>query len=181
MRVIGYVRLSSTDQVENGPSLAAQEEKIRTCCEIEGWEVVEVVSYEGYRSGDLKRPALDSLVNEVCRKGRCFDGMVATKLNRRLTRSVRDLVRLTRLADHHSVTLVFIREGIDTSTATGRIFRNIVTTLGEWQRGVIGERTREGNFSKGAGSGVAVMIGRYGGRSGRARGGVEGIRNRECA
>jgi hypothetical protein len=31
----------------------------------------------------------------------------------------------------------------DTGTATGQLFRTIVTSISEWERGVIGERTRE--------------------------------------
>lgn len=32
MRVIGYVRVSTNEQAENGVSLAAQEQKIRVYC-----------------------------------------------------------------------------------------------------------------------------------------------------
>ncbi|MBW8056935.1 MAG: hypothetical protein FVQ86_02795, partial [candidate division NC10 bacterium] len=46
--------------------------------------------------------------------------------------SVRDLVRLTELTDKHKVALVSIQEAIDTATATGQLFRNIVTAISEW-------------------------------------------------
>ena len=42
MRVIGYVRVSTFEQAENGVSLAAQEQKIRGYCKLNGWQCLEV-------------------------------------------------------------------------------------------------------------------------------------------
>ncbi len=142
MKVVGYIRVSTNEQAESGVSLAAQEQKIRAYCELNDWECAEMIRDDGYSAKDLNRPGLKRILDEVPRKGRCFEGIVVTKLDR-LTRSVRDLVRLTELADRHKVTLVSIQESIDTGTATGQLFRNIVTAISEWERGVIGERTRE--------------------------------------
>jgi site-specific DNA recombinase len=97
---------------------------------------------DGYSARDLKRPGLQRILGEISSKGRRFDGLVVAKLDR-LTRSVRDLVRLTDLAENHQVALVSIQEAVDTATATGQAFRTIVTSISEWERGVIGERTRE--------------------------------------
>jgi len=142
MRVIGYVPVSTNEQAENGVSLAAQAEKIRGYCKLNGWKCVEAVRDDGYSAKDLRRPGLQQILDEVASKTRRFSGIVVTKLDR-LTRSVRDLVRLTDLADKHQVALVSIQEAVDTSTPTGQLFRNIVTSLSEWERGIIGERTRE--------------------------------------
>ena len=101
-----------------------------------------MVRDDGYSAKDLKRPGLARILTELQGKGRRFDGIVVTKLDR-LTRSVRDLVRLTDLADKYKVALVSIQEAVDTGTATGQLFRTIVTSISEWERGVIGERTRE--------------------------------------
>ncbi len=142
MRVISYIRVSTNEQAETGVSLKAQEQKIRGHCKLNGWECVEVVRDDGYSAKDLKRPGLKRILDELPLKGRRFEGIVVTKLDR-LTRSVRDLVRLTDLTDKHKIALVSIQEAVDTSTATGQLFRTIVTCISEWERGVIGERTRE--------------------------------------
>jgi len=142
MRVVGYVRVSTNEQAENGVSLAAQKQKIRTYCKGNGWQCIAVVRDDGYSAKDLKRPGLQQILDEVASKTRRFSGIVVTKLDR-LTRSVRDLVRLTDLADKHKVALVSIQEAVDTSTATGKLFRAIVTSISKWERGIIGERTRE--------------------------------------
>ncbi len=142
MRVIGYVRVSTNEQAETGVSLAAQEHKIRGYCDLNGWECVKVIRDDGFSAKDLRRPGLKCILDELPRKERGFEGIVVTKLDR-LTRSVRDLVRLTDLADKHKVVLVSIGESVDTGTATGQLFRNIITSISEWERGIIGERTRE--------------------------------------
>ncbi len=142
MRVIGYVRVSTNEQAENGVSLAAQEQKIRAYCKGNGWKCIAVIRDDGYSAKDLKRPGLQHILDELARKTGRFSGIVVTKLDR-LTRSVRDLVRLTDLADKHKVALVSIQEAVDTGTATGQLFRNIVTSISEWERGVICERTRK--------------------------------------
>ncbi len=136
MRVIGYVRVSTNEQAENGVSLDAQAQKIRAYCKGNGWQCVEVVRDDGYSAKDLKRPGLQRILAEFPAKGRRFDGIVVTKLDR-LTRSMRDL------ADQYQVALVSIQEAVDTGTATGQLFRNIITSINEWERGIIAERTRE--------------------------------------
>ena len=142
MRVLGYVRVSTNEQAENGVSLAAQEQKIRAYCKGNGWQCITVVRDDGYSAKDLKRPGLQRILAEFPGKERRFDGLVVAKLDR-LTRSVRDLVRLTDLAAKHRVALVSIQEAVDTTTATGQLFRTLVTCISEWERGIIGERTRE--------------------------------------
>ncbi len=62
-----------------------------------------------------------------------------TKLDS-LTRSLRDLAYLTDLTDKHQVALVSIQEAVDTGITTGKLFRAIMP---RWERGIIGERTRE--------------------------------------
>ncbi len=142
MRVIGYVRVSTNEQAENGVSLAAQEQTIRAYCEGNDWKCIAVVRDDGHSAKDLKRPGLQQLLEEVPRKTRRFAGIVVTKLDR-LTRCMRDLVYLTDFTDKHQMALVSIQEAVDTGTATGKLFRAIVTSISEWERGVIGERTRE--------------------------------------
>ncbi len=142
MKVIGYTRVSTQDQAQAGVSLEAQEEKIRGYCKVNEWNCLEVIRDEGHSARDLKRPGLKHILDELPLKRRRFDGIVVAKLDR-LTRSVRDLVRLTELTDKHKVNLVSIQESVDTGTATGQLFRNIVTAISEWERGIIGERTRD--------------------------------------
>ncbi len=141
MRIIGYARVSTNDQAENGVSLDAQAEKIRAYCKATGSQCVGIIEDDA-SAKDLKRPGLQQILEEIPQKARRFDGIVVTKLDR-LTRSTRDLVYLTDLTDKHKVGLVSIQETVDTSTPTGQLFRNIITSISEWERGINAERTRD--------------------------------------
>lgn len=144
MKVIGYVRVSSEDQAVNGVSLDAQAEKIRVYCVAKDWELVDLVRDEGISAKNLKQPGLQGILDRIPKRNgkRGFDGLVVVKLDR-LTRSVGDLAGLNKLFEANHVDLVSIQESVDTSTASGRLFYNIIACLSEWERGVISERTRD--------------------------------------
>ena len=142
MKVIGYVRVSTNEQAENGVSLSAQKHRIREYCKANGWTCVEILEDDGYSGKDLRRPALQRLLAGMGTKKEPIGALVVAKLDR-LTRSVRDLIRLTELLLKQRIALVSIQEAVDTSTATGKMFYTLVTVISEWERGVIGERTKE--------------------------------------
>ncbi len=56
---------------------------------------------------------------------------------------IRDLLRLTGLADTYKVVLISLQQAVNPDTATGQLFRNIVISISKWERGVIRERTRD--------------------------------------
>ena len=58
--------------------------------------------------------------------------MVVVKLDR-LTRSVGDLAHLNKLFEVNGVALISVQEAVDTSTANGKLFHNIIACLSEWE------------------------------------------------
>jgi site-specific DNA recombinase len=144
MRVVGYCRVSTDEQVSNGVSLDAQEEKIRAYCKAKDWDLVEVIRDEGLSAKNLNRAGLQSILSRVSKRNgkRGFDGILVCKLDR-ITRSVGDLAYLNKLFEANKVAFISIQEAVDTSTASGRLFHNIIACLSEWERGVISERTRD--------------------------------------
>ena len=67
--------------------------------------------------------------------------VIIAKLDR-LTRSVRDLTDLLERFAKHSVSLVSVGESLDTNSAAGRLILNVMASISQWEREVIGERTR---------------------------------------
>jgi site-specific DNA recombinase len=61
----------------------------------------------------------------------------------RLTRSVADLDKLMKLFERKEVALVSLQESLDATTATGRLMMNLLASISQWEREVIGERTRD--------------------------------------
>ena len=91
-------------------------------------------------SGKLaRRPELDKAVL-VAREG---DQLVITKLDR-LGRSLEHLIALSNEIQARGVDLVVLDQGIDTSTALGRMFFQILGAIAEFEHALMSERTRDG-------------------------------------
>ncbi len=140
MQAVGYVRVSTEDQARDGVSMGAQQAKLEAYCLVKDWALVQVIRDEGYSAKHLKRPGLEELIALVT--SRRVEAVIVYKLDR-LTRSVSDLDKLVRLLDRHNVALVSLQESLDATTATGRLMMNLLASVSQWERKVIGERTRD--------------------------------------
>lgn len=92
-------------------------------------------------SGKLaRRPELDKALLSASRPG---DQLVVTKLDR-LGRSLEHLIALSNQLREHQVDLVVLDQGIDTSTAIGRMFFQILGSIAEFEHALMSERTMDG-------------------------------------
>lgn len=139
-RAVGYIRVSTVDQAETGHSLDAQRRRIEAYCQARGWELVNVYADEG-KSATKRRPAFEQMVADVLADG--VSHVVAIKLDR-LGRSAKQMLDFYDQLESKGVGIVTIDDGIDTSTAIGRMFRTIVAAFAEFERERISERTRDG-------------------------------------
>ena len=138
-RVIGYVRVSTEGQADRGSSLEAQEAKLRRQAELLEVELVAIEVDAGASASTLKRPGLQRALARL--DAFEAEGLLVTKLDR-LTRSVRDLGDLidTYFKDGQHA-LMSASEQIDTRSAAGRMMLNVLTSIAQWEREAIGERT----------------------------------------
>ena len=154
-RAVGYVRVSTEDQGSSGAGLAAQRRAIRREARHREWKLVEI--YEDVASGRSmkRRPGLESAIASLTAgEG---DLLVVSKLDR-LSRSVSDFARFMEdRARLNGWELVVLDLGVDTSTPTGEMFANMMVTLAQWERRIIGERTKDRLAAKRA---AGVRLGR---------------------
>jgi DNA invertase Pin-like site-specific DNA recombinase len=125
---IGYGRVSTRDQHPE-----AQHDALRAagCDEI----------FIDKASGKLaRRPELDKALLSANRTG---DQLLITKLDR-LGRSLDHLLKLSNLLQTRGVDLVVLDQGIDTSTAVGRMFFQILGSIAEFEHALMSERTMDG-------------------------------------
>ena len=141
MRVVGYSRVSTEEQSKSGLGLAAQEETIRAGCEQRGWDLVAIHVDAGQSGRTLERPALRQALEVVANRN--ADGLVVAKLDR-LSRSVIDFAALLEWFERIGAVLLAMDLTIDTSTPSGRLIANVFASVAQWEREVIGERTRAG-------------------------------------
>lgn len=137
MKAIGYIRVSTQGQVEDGVSLDAQEAKVRAWAELNAAEVVifRDQGISGKRSDN--RPGLQSALNLVG-KG---DALIVYSLSR-LSRSTRDTLAIADALAKKEADLVSLSEKIDTTSAAGKMVFRLMAVLSEFERDQISDRTR---------------------------------------
>src|SRR5271154_2555909 len=128
MTIIGYARVSTTDQ-----DLAIQETALRAAgCEVIRAEKRSGATTEG--RAEL-RTVLDFL-----RKG---DVLVVTRIDR-LARSIGDLQDIVRTVKARGASLKATEQPIDTSTAAGKCFLDMLGGFAEFETNLRRERQLEG-------------------------------------
>jgi DNA invertase Pin-like site-specific DNA recombinase len=126
--IVGYARVSTSDQ-----DLSIQEEKLRAAgCTILRSEKVAGTSTEG-------RKELRSTI-EFLRAG---DTLVVTRIDR-LARSIRDLQNIVHDLRERGVILRATEQPIDTSTAAGKCFLDMLGVFAEFETNLRRERQLEG-------------------------------------
>jgi site-specific DNA recombinase len=136
---IGYVRVSTDQQAEEGLSLEAQTDRVRAMAVVRGVALADVI-VEADSAKSLRRPGMARLLALV--DGGAIDTVLIAKLDR-LTRSVVDLGALLARFTRHGVALVSVAESLDTASAAGRLVLHIMASVSQWEREAIAERTRD--------------------------------------
>lgn len=139
--MIGYLRVSTEEQAASGLGLEAQRDIIQRYADAHGWDI-EWYEDAGLSAKDKNRPQLQAALARLhtTPKRRDVDGIVVAKLDR-LSRSVHDFSGILALARARKWSVVAIDLGVDTSTSTGRLVANVMMSVAEWERDIIGERT----------------------------------------
>jgi site-specific DNA recombinase len=138
---VGYVRVSTDSQAQEGVSLDAQREKLKAYCSLHEVELIGIHSDEGLSASSLKRPGLQSAL-KLLQTGHA-NTIVVVKLDR-LTRSLLDLDGLVRrYFASERFHLLSVSETLDTRTAMGRFVLYILGLIAQWEREAISERTKE--------------------------------------
>lgn len=145
MRVIAYVRVSSEEQAVSGAGLAAQRAAIAAECERRNWTVVDVIEDAGFSAKDLKRPGVQTALEILASGG--ASALVVAKLDR-LSRSMLDFTGVMAKASKEGWALVALDCAVDTTTPAGEAMANVLAVFAQFERRLIGQRTREAMAEK---------------------------------
>ncbi|MET4901679.1 recombinase family protein [Paenarthrobacter sp. CC6] len=137
---IGYARVSTRDQ-----NLGLQIDALKKA----GCDKIYEDTISGTKS---HRPGLEKALDTL----RDGDTLVVWKLDR-LGRSVKDLLDFAGGLNNRGVGFVSLTDAIDTTTASGRFFFNVMASLAQMERELMVERTQAGLLA-------AREQGRVGGR-----------------
>lgn len=138
MRAIGYIRVSTQGQAEDGVSMDAQEAKVRAWAELNGGAEVVIFRDEGISgSRSDNREGLQAALGAVDRG----DALVVYSLSR-LSRSTKETLAISEALQKQGADLVSLSEKIDTTTAAGKMVFRMLAVLSEFERDQISDRTK---------------------------------------
>lgn len=143
MQAFGYARVSTAGQAESGLSLDQQTNRIKLWGLANGNPDIEVLVDAGVSAKIPlnKRPA----GKEACRRLKGGSTVVILKLDRAFRNTLECLEFVEAMNNYGSSIVILDLKGsvLDTRTAMGKFFLTIVSAVGELERGMIAERTRE--------------------------------------
>jgi DNA invertase Pin-like site-specific DNA recombinase len=139
LRVIGYVRVSTEEQAASGAGLAAQRKTIADAVALRGLELVDIA--EDAASGkSMVRPGITNALERI--EAGEADALLVAKLDR-LSRSLLDFSGLMERARAKGWAIIALDLGVDTTTPSGEMMANVLATFSQFERRLIGQRTRE--------------------------------------
>lgn len=137
-----YLRVSTAGQV-NEQTIENQRADLTAAAFRHGWRIVATFEDAGISGakGRDKRPGLDSLLEAAGRRE--FDIIAAWSVDR-LGRSLQHLVIF--LGDIHAkgIDLYLHKQGLDTTTPSGRAMFGMLSVFAEFEREMIRDRTKAG-------------------------------------
>jgi DNA invertase Pin-like site-specific DNA recombinase len=155
MLAIGYVRVSTGEQADSGAGLAAQRSAIAAACAAKGWTLLRVEEDAGASGKAMSgRAAMDRALAAM--KAGEAQVLVASELAR-FSRSVADFALLVDRAKRERWSVAALDMDIDMSTPTGQLMATIVSAMAQYERQLVGQRTRDSLAEKRA---QGVRLGR---------------------
>src|SRR5687767_1039991 len=107
----------------------------------EGWACLpDRYDDGGYSGGTVERPALQRLLTDV--EAGKVDCVVVYKVDR-LSRSLLDFARVIAVFDAAGATFVSVTQQFNTGSSMGRLTLNVLLSFAQFEREIIGERTRD--------------------------------------
>lgn len=142
-----YIRVSTTQQADEGYSLDAQRAKLDAYCVAMGWAVAEGTVFidAGESGSSTDRPAFQRML--AAAHDGAIKRIVAVKLDR-VARNVRAFLELVDTLTAINVDLVLMAENFDTGTPSGKFALTMFAAMAELERATISERMMTGKAQK---------------------------------
>jgi len=134
---VGLYARTSTDN----SSTDRQIEELKIIASNHNYEVVEIYNDEGVSGTKRNRPELDRMMSDIFK--RKFDTLMTLELSR-LGRSVKNMCEILDKCNDAKVNLYIVNQSIQTDSAMGVFFFNMMNAVYQMERELITERIRSG-------------------------------------
>ncbi len=136
-RVAIYSRVSTEEQAKEGLSVDAQIDKCKAFCNARDWNIFKIYKDAGFSAGSLNRPALELLLRDA--EEQKFDIILVYKIDR-FSRKLKDLILVLDDLKTKKINFTSVTEQIDTTSAMGEAFFQIIGVFAQLERGMVKER-----------------------------------------
>jgi site-specific DNA recombinase len=137
-----YVRVSTQDQVQHGFSLDAQQDSLANYAKALGYEIYKIYRDEGKSGKDMKhRSEMMQMLKDAQEKK--FSAIFIYKLDR-FSRSLKDLILTIDQLKEWGIDFISLQDKIETASASGKLMFQIIGAFAEFERNIIGDRTKFG-------------------------------------
>jgi site-specific DNA recombinase len=137
-----YVRVSTQDQAQHGFSLDAQQESLINYAKALGYEIYKIYRDEGKSGKDMKhRSEMMQMLRDA--EGKKFSAIFIYKLDR-FSRSLKDLILTIDQLKEWGIDFISLQDKIETASASGKLMFQIIGAFAEFERNIIGDRTKFG-------------------------------------
>lgn len=137
-----YVRVSTDEQAQEGFSIRAQIEKLKSYALLKDWDIYDIYNDEGISGKNIiDRPDINRLIEDI-ENGK-VNNVLVFKVDR-LTRSTKNLLELVELFEEYNCAFNSLTESIDTDTPSGRMFLKIIAIFAEFERENLISRVKMG-------------------------------------
>ena len=140
-KVALYLRISTPNE-KFGQTTENQMPELTSYCDRMDYEIVKI--YEDQVSGAKsreRRPAYNELCKDAFLKK--FDVVIAWDVSR-WGRSLKEFITFLADMDDKGIGVVAVKNGLDTSSSSGRLMMKMISVFEEWNREILIERTKAG-------------------------------------
>jgi site-specific DNA recombinase len=142
MNVIGYARVSTSDQKENGHSLQYQEDAIVKYCKSKGYNLIEVHKEDHTGKDDFNRPKWNQITNYIKKNKNAVQGIVCLRWDRYSRNVVEALMTMNDLKKK-GVSIITIEETINYDDPADKLRLHISLSFAEMESNKNSKRTTE--------------------------------------
>lgn len=141
-----YVRVSTTEQANEGYSIQAQTERLKNYAKAKDYFIIKTYTDPGFSGAKLDRPALQEMIKDI--ENNQIDIVLVYKLDR-LSRSQKNTLFLIEdVFLKNNVGFVSMQESFDTTSAFGRAMIGILSVFAQLERDTITERMGMGRTER---------------------------------
>ena len=141
IRAVGYCRVSTDEQAQEGLSLEYQQSRIHAYAASQDWQLTEIYTDAGYSGKNGHRPEYQRMIDDL--KAGNAEILIVLKVDR-ITRKQRELLNLLEgILEPAGIGFKSVQEPFDTSTGMGKAFLSMVSVFAQLEGDMISERTRD--------------------------------------